>query len=243
MRSVPPVLASALLGLVGALPLLIGAWIVLRRRPHERTVGLIAAFGAGALISAISFELVEDAAAKSEALTLAVSIGLGAVVYYVGDRLLDRRAGAAQSSRARGQALMMGAALDGIPESFILGMSVAAGLGFEVSFLVAVVVSNLPEGMASTAELLSDPEMTKPRILRMWLIVVAVCAASAALGGVSATLSASTGAVAEAFAAGALLTMLIDDLVPEAREQGGIAAGLVATLGFGVAFALHQLGA
>jgi ZIP family zinc transporter len=135
----------------------------------------------------------------------------------------------------------MGAALDGIPESFILGISIASGAGLSLPFLMAVVVSNLPEGMASAAELKDDPAYTVGRILRMWCVVVGVSAATAGLGAFVGTSRSMTGAAAQAFAAGALLTMLVDDLVPEARERGGLGAGLAAVFGFAVAFALHQL--
>jgi ZIP family zinc transporter len=108
---------------------------------------------------------------------------------------------------------------------------------------MAVIVSNLPEGMASAAELGDDPDYTTRRILGMWGIVVCVSAVAAGLGAFAATRGTTTGAAAEAFAAGALLTMLTDDLIPEARQRGGLGAGLAAVLGFAVAFALHQLGA
>jgi ZIP family zinc transporter len=137
----------------------------------------------------------------------------------------------------------MGATLDGIPESFILGISVASGGGISIPFLVAVIVSNLPEGMASAAELGGDSGFTNRRILGMWAIVVGVSALAAALGAVVMGFGTATGAAAEAFAAGALLTMLTDDLIPVARERGGIGAGLAAVFGFAVAFALHELGA
>ncbi len=109
-------------------------------------------------------------------------------------------------------------------------------------FLLAVAISNLPEGMASAAELIEDPSFDDRRVLGMWGVVVGVSAAAAALGAMAGGQGGATGALAEAFAAGALLTMLIDDLVPEAREKGGAGAGLAAVLGFAVALALHRLG-
>ncbi len=236
-----PALRATLVGVIAALPLLIGAWIALKRNPSDRVVGLIAAFGAGALISAVAFELVLDAVDNGDPLILAGSLAIGALVYFLGSEYLERRSkpGAGGS---RGMALLMGATLDGIPESLILGSSIAAGVGVSVPFLVALLVSNLPEGMASAAELGDDPEYTNKRILRMWAVVVAISGLAAAVGALVATTGSTTGAAAQAFAAGALLTMLIDDLIPEAREKGGLGAGLAAVFGFAVAFALHQLG-
>jgi len=236
------IIRAAGVGFLAALPLLLGTWFALRRRPSDRTIGLVAAFGAGALISAVSFELVLDAVERGNPWALAACLALGAIVYYAGDRHLSHRK-QASAANARGLAILMGAALDGIPESFILGISVAAGAGVSVPFFVAVVLSNLPEGMASAAELSGESGYADRRILLMWSVVVAVSALAAGLGALVAGAGAAASAGAQAFAAGALLTMLTDDLIPEARERGGITAGLAAVFGFAVAFALHQLGA
>lgn len=237
-----PVVFAALIGVVAGLPLLVGAWAALRWDLPARVVGLIAAFGAGALISAVTFELVLDAVDDGDPVVLALSLAAGALVYFVGSEYLERRSRSASQS-SRGLALLMGATLDGIPESFILGISITAGAGVSVPFLLAVVVSNLPEGMASAAELREDPDFRERTVLTMWSVVVVATALSAALGAFVGAGSASTGAAAQAFAAGALLTMLTDDLIPEAREKGGLGAGLAAVVGFAVAFALHELGA
>lgn len=234
-------ISAFLTGLFSALPLLLGAWIALAGKISNRTVGLVAAFGAGALMSAISFELVLDAMDRGNPAILAAALAAGALAYFGGSEYLDRRSKPGTGG-ARGLALLMGSALDGIPESFILGISVATGTGMSLPFLLAVAVSNLPEGMASAAELADDPEYTRPKIMAMWLAVVGVSALSSLLGAVVGGLRGNMGAVAEAFAAGALLTMLTDDLVPEARDKGGLSAGLAAVLGFAVAFALHELG-
>lgn len=237
----PTVLTAALLGALAALPLLVGAWLALRGRPSDRTVGRVAAFGAGALLSAVSFELVLDAVELVSAVELAAGLAFGALAYYAGDRVLSRGAGSGDRA-ARGRALMLGATLDGVPESFILGLSTIAGGGVSPAFLVAVIVSNLPEGMASAAELSGEHGVSRTRILLMWGGVIAVAAVAAAAGALVGEASGRSGALAQAFAAGALLTMLTDDLIPEAREGAGIGAGLLAVLGFAVAFALYQMG-
>lgn len=238
----PTALTATLLGALAALPLLVGAWLALRYRLGERVVGGVAAFGAGALLSAVSFELVLDAIEIVSAVELAVGLAAGALTYYGGDRLLSRGA-AAGDHAARGRALMLGATLDGVPESFILGVSTIAGGGVSAAFLAAVIVSNLPEGMASAAELSGEHGVSKGRILLMWVAVICVAALAAAAGALVNEASGRSGALAQAFAAGALLTMLTDDLVPEAREEAGISAGLLAVLGFAVAFGLYQMGA
>ena len=202
----------------------------------------MAAFGAGALLSAVSFELVQTAVTRAAPATLAAALALGALAYYAGDRWLDREAGSTTDRGARGRALLLGATLDGVPESFILGLSLASGGDLGLAFFVAVLVSNFPEGMASAAEMAEGPGGGRRRILLTWLMVVAASAVAAAAGAVAAMVTAASGALAQAFAAGALLTMLMDDLIPEARERAGIGAGLLGVLGFAVAFALHQRG-
>ena len=236
------VINAMLIGAGSALPLIVGATIALKRSPSHRVVGFISAFGAGALISAVSFDLVLDASGKRSPAVLATALALGAIAYFLGSRYLDRR-NKTGSASSRGLALLMGATLDGIPESLILGISIAAGGGLSLPFLVAVVVSNLPEGMASAAVLGKDPNYPTRRILGMWSIVVCISAAAAGLGAFVGSLMTITGAAAQAFAAGALLTMITDDLIPEARELAGLGAGLAAVIGFAVAFALHQAGA
>lgn len=235
------ILRAVLIGAVSAVPLLLGAWLALKRRPSSRVVGLISAFGAGALISAVAFELVLDAAGKKRPAALAAALALGAIAYFMGSRYLDRR-NKTGSASSRGLALLLGATLDGIPESLILGISIAGGAGLSLPFLVAVIVSNLPEGMASAAVLGKDPNYPTRRILGMWGIVVCISSVVAGLGVFVATLVTMTGALAQAFAAGALLTMITDDLIPESRELAGLDAGLGAVIGFAVAFALHQAG-
>lgn len=235
------ILFSSLLGAGAALPLLVGAWIALRWKAPDWVVGYVSAFGAGALISAIAYELVQDASEHADAGILAGALAAGAVTYFAGSRFLQSR-GKAGGKSARGLALLMGAALDGIPEAFILGTSVIAGAGISFPFLVAVVVSNFPEGMASGAELKGNPNYTMKHILGMWAIVVCLSAVAAALGAFAGERFSQGRPLSQAFAAGALLTMLTDDLIPESRERAGLGAGLAATLGFAVAFALHQLG-
>lgn len=240
---VPSLVVSALaIGAIAALPLMLGAWLALRRRLPDRLVGLVAAFGAGALISAITFELVLDAVARGSPVALGFSLAAGAMAYFVASEFLDRRSQSAAAA-SRGLAILVGATLDGIPESLILGLSIATGNGLSLPFLLAVLISNFPEGMASAAELRGQPGFSNRRILGMWGIVIAVSALAAAVGAtVSASGNAGAAAAAEAFAAGALLTMLTDDLVPEARERGGLGAGLASVMGFAVAFVLHQIG-
>lgn len=125
----PSLVVSALaIGALAALPLMLGAWLAQRRRLPDRLVGLVAAFGAGALISAITFELVLDAVARGSPVALGFSLAAGAMAYFVASEFLDRRSQSAAAA-SRGLAILVGAMLDGIPESLILGLSIATGTG------------------------------------------------------------------------------------------------------------------
>jgi ZIP family zinc transporter len=239
-------LEAAAWGSLAASSLVIGSLLTFWLKPGRRIIGLIMAFGAGTLISAIAYDLVEDAAASGRSLALAAGLALGAITFFVGDWWVDR-AGGEHRKRSGGEqaqgnsfGIFIGTLLDGIPESFILGASLVAGGGVSITFLGAVFISNLPEAMGATTGMITAG-WPKQRIIGIWS-AVAAAAAVAAVSGYALTASLSLdGVLAQAFAAGALLTMLSDSMLPEAHENGGNAVGLLTVLGFAVAFALSQL--
>jgi ZIP family zinc transporter len=177
---------------------------------------------------------------------LAAGLALGAITFFIGDWWVDR-VGGAHRKRSGGQqaegnsfGIFIGTLLDGIPESFILGASLVAGGRVSVAFLIAVFISNLPEAMGATTGM-HKAGWPKQRIIGIWLAVAGVSALAAALGYALTSMRSLDNVLAQAFAAGALLTMLSDSMVPEAHENGGNAVGLLTVLGFAVAFALSQL--
>jgi ZIP family zinc transporter len=237
--------ASALgWGALAASSLLIGGLLGLATAWPARAVGLVLAFGAGALISAVSFDLAEQGAQIGGPGTLAAGLAAGALTYYVLDRLVERvdhHGRDAGPAAGAGTALALGALLDGIPEQMVLGIGVAAGDGVSVGLLVAIFVSNLPEAIGATTELRAAGR-SPGTIRRLWGVVAAICTIAAVAGYVLADVtSGDLQAVINGFAAGALLVMLVDSMVPEARRQAGRAAGLVTVLGFAVAAGLSGL--
>jgi ZIP family zinc transporter len=234
-------------GLVGASSLLLGAVLGVRIRFPPMIVGLILAFGAGALISALAFELTEDAFELGGADAVAAGLAAGALVYFAGDTWIARRGAKMRMSQMGEQAestasaLLLGAVLDGIPESAVVGMSLLEGGGVAIPVLAAVFLSNLPESLsASTGR--SRAEHGAKGVLATWAVVVLVCGISAALGyGLLENASDDVIALLLSFAAGAVLTMLADTMMPEAFKYGGPAAGLVTVLGFALAFLLSTL--
>jgi zinc transporter, ZIP family len=238
------VLEAALWGLVTAGSLLVGAAIALAARPGSRIVGLTIAFGSGALIAAIAYELVLEAF-ETDLGFASVGFAGGAVAFYVGDWLIDRRGGHGRKSMAgepqlsgAASAILLGTVLDGIPESFVLGASLQADGVVPVAVVVGVFVSNVPESLSATSGL-HQAGWTSRRLFALWSAVVAVSVVAAAAGwwALDAT-SAAEGAFALGFAGGALLVMLADTLMPEAFELGGKEAGLLTALGFALGFAL-----
>jgi ZIP family zinc transporter len=169
---------------------------------------------------------------------------VGGVTFFVGDLLIDRLGGADRKrstgvqAEGSGLAIVLGAALDGIPESVVLGLSIVLGGAVSVSFLAATFVSNLPEAMAATVGLRRSGWRSHA-IWLLWLSVVAVSTIAAAIGyGLFASSGSLTGAFVQAFAAGAVITMLADTMMPEAFEFGGPLVGLATVAGFVVALGI-----
>jgi ZIP family zinc transporter len=234
-------------GALAASSLVIGAALSFAREWPQQQVGYVLSFGAGALISAVSFELAAEGIAISGAGYTGVGLAVGALTYYFLDGLISRRmaTGRGRQGRAEGSgsgtALALGAFLDGIPEQLVLGIGIAGGAGVGVSLLVAIFVSNLPESLGSASDM-RGAGRTREAILRLWVLVAAICTLATVVGYAAAdAVGADARAVIDGFAAGALLVMLIDSMIPDARQDAGRGAGLVTVLGFAVAAGLSSV--
>jgi ZIP family zinc transporter len=237
-------------GLLSASSLVIGAVIALRIRIPLRVIGLIMGFGAGVLISAVAFDLVDEASEKSTGNgALIAGLFAGCLVYFAGDRLVDHLGGgdrkdptgAEEKDGGNPLSIVLGTVLDGIPESLVIGLTIFEGGAVGAAYLAAVFISNLPESISSTSGLVSSG-WVKRRILWMW-IGIALVSAVASLAGYGLFQDSSPEVVAFVltFAAGAILTMLANTMMPEAFEHGGKLVGIMATLGFATAFTIHLL--
>jgi zinc transporter, ZIP family len=233
-------------GALGAAALLAGALIAYLLSPGRTVIAVVMALGTGLLIGSVSFELVDDALEHQDVAWVALMVLLGAVVFTVGDWLLSRRGGGErkdpEGAQAEGSplAIVLGSVLDGIPESFVLGLTVLQG-GISVSLLAGVALSNLPEGMSSSSGL-KAAGWPRGRVMAMWSVVVLVSAVASAAGyAMLGPASGRTGALVEAFAGGALLAMLADTLLPEAYAVEGVLTGTLVVIGFAASLALSAV--
>jgi ZIP family zinc transporter len=219
-------------GAVAASSLVIGGVLGVLRDWHPGVVGLVLAFGAGALISAVSFDLFEEGRSLGGPIPLAIGLAAGALTYFLADRLVETKL------PGGGAALALGALLDGLPEQGVLGIGLGAGEPISVGLLAAIFVSNLPESIGASSDL-KQSGMTARRISLLWIAVAVVCTASTVIGYAAADATGGNlRAAINGFAAGALLVMLVDSMIPEAAKKAGRPAGLVTVLGFAVAAAL-----
>jgi ZIP family zinc transporter len=217
-------------GALAASSLVIGALLGLARPWPRQIVGLVLGFGAGALISAVSFELFGEGVRLAGAWPVAIGLGVGALTYFVASGRVAAMGG--------GAALALGAFLDGIPEQLVLGIGLAGGEPVSAGLLAAIFVSNLPEAIGGATDMRRHMH-TSRQVIMNWVWIAGFCALATVVGYLVAdNVSDELQGAINGFAAGALIVMLVDTMIPEATEQSGRTTGLVTTLGFAVAAGL-----
>ncbi|WP_285465328.1 ZIP family zinc transporter [Agromyces sp. NBRC 114283] len=242
----PEWIAPGVAGLLAGGALLVGALVAWYVDVPKRIVAGIMAFGAGVLVSALAFDLVLEAQEQGGLWPTVLGFAGGAVVYVVLNQLLDRldqrnRPGSGEDP-GTGTGIAVGALLDGIPESAVLGLSMVGGSGVSVPVFVAILISNLPEGLSSTAEL-KTAGRSRRYVLLLWSGIAIASAVSAIAGFVLLDgASGETTAIVTAIAAGAILAMICDTMIPEAFRTAHAATGLLATAGFLLSYTVHVLG-
>jgi ZIP family zinc transporter len=234
-------MANAMLwGFIAGSALLIGAAVGVRVDLPRWLIALVMAFGSGALIAALSFELTLDAYGNGGLWAVAPGLAIGAALFFAGDWYIDHRGGkhrkrsGGQQSPDAGLAILLGAILDGVPESLVIGIGLLEGGGVGWAFVAAVFISNLPEGL-SAATGLRAAGMPRSTIMGIWLTVVAACTVAAGLGyGLFGNAPEHLVGIMQALAAGAILTMLADTMMPEAFDEGSHRpwVGLATVLGY-----------
>jgi ZIP family zinc transporter len=238
-------------GLLAGGALVVGALVAWFVRVPRAVVASVMAFGSGVLISALSFDLIDEAETTGGLLPTVLGALGGALVYVAANVALARR-GAQHRKRSQdqqpsedeqagsGAAIAIGALLDGIPESVVLGVSLLGGGGVGVPVLAAIFISNLPEGLSSAAGMKASGRSAR-YVFGVW-IGIAVASGLAALVGSLLLEGAPDDTIAAitAVAAGAILAMVADTMIPEAFEKTHLYAGLLATIGFLTAFAIGR---
>ena len=241
-------------GLVGGSALLIGAAPAYFARLPQRLIAAIMAAGSGVLISAVAFDLMDEAYRRGGFDSTAIGFFGGALVY-TGANILVSRAGAKHRKRSgsnpkqsqataqegSGLSIAVGALLDGIPESVVIGVSLLEGSGVSLVTVAAVFLSNVPEGLSSAAGM-KKAGRSAIYIFGVWGAIAMASGLAAALGyAVMAGASPDIIAATTAVAAGAILAMLVDTMIPEATEEAHEFSGLIAVAGFLLAFILSKL--
>ena len=239
-------LAAGFWGFVGGASLLVGALVGVYAGASRRTIATVMALGAGVLISSVAFELMDEAYQLGGFDASALGLSLGAGAFFLADRTVNRRGGAHRKNPGDKQgdsasAIAIGALMDGIPESAAIGISLLDGGNISAALVAAVFLSNVPEGLSSASGMKQAGRSTA-HILGLWAGVTLVSALAALLGYYFlAGASEDVIALIQAFAAGAILTMLASTMMPEAYEEGGEVVGIVTAAGFLLSFVLSHL--
>jgi ZIP family zinc transporter len=250
---VPTWVEAGLWGLLGGGALVIGALVAWFLRVPAGVVASVMAFGSGVLISAVAFDLMAEAADTGGLGPTALGFLGGAVAYLAANALLARR-GARHRKRSgdqqpsedeqqgSGAAIAIGALLDGVPESVVLGVGLLGGGAVSLPVLAAVFISNVPEGLSSAAGMKRNGR-SAGYVFGVWGGIALISGLAALLGYVAlGSAPPEVIAVITAVAAGAILTMIADTMIPEAFQETHTWTGLITTVGFLVAFAIERLG-
>lgn len=251
----PEVIQAGGWGIVAGSALLLGAVFGYRLRVPQKVIALVMAFGAGVLLSAVSFELVGEAYEEAGLVPAALGTLAGALAYTVGNLWLARRGArhrkrsghhsaqaqpSEEEDKGSGLALALGALLDGVPESAVIGVGLLNGGAVSAVTVAAVFISNIPEGLSSSAGM-KKAGRSKGYVFGVWGAIAAASALSAVLGyAVVGGFSTAVIAAVTAVAAGAILAMIADTMIPEAFQEAHLAIGLVTVSGFLVSFALSH---
>jgi zinc transporter, ZIP family len=238
-------LNAFLWGFLATFSLAVGGLIGIFFKIGKRPLGLIMAFGAGVLFSAVAYELVFKSikgSVGSGASLLGILVG---AITFFGIDLLISKMGAQGRKNISGVhkenialPIVLATILDGIPETLVIGMSLLGGGEVGLGMLVAVFISNLPEAIAGTSGMVAG-KWPNRKILLLWLLIAVICA-FASLAGYTLLGNASPSTVSfiQSFAAGSILVMLSNTMIPEAYEHGGKLAGIFTVLGFAVAVSI-----
>jgi ZIP family zinc transporter len=241
-------LNAFLFGLLATSSLVVGGIIAARFNLPKKTLGIIMAFGAGTLISAVSYELIFEAIKLGRGTGFpAFGLFAGAFTFYFSDKFIEKLG---SKNRMDPEAshhsslvvpMLLGIILDGIPESIVIGLGIFEGGTVSLAMLVAVFISNLPEAVAGTTGMKAGG-WKNSKIILLWIFIAVVCALASVAGFTLFSNASETWlAFIQAFAGGAILMVLANSMIPEAYEHGGKVTGIVMVFGFFISVAMVLL--
>ncbi len=238
-------LNAFLWGLLATSSLILGGLIASRFSLGKRTLGIIMAFGAGTLISAISYELIFEAVKLAKGTGFpAFGFFAGAFTFYFSDKLIEKFGASDHMAIEASQhsrlviPMVLAIILDGVPESIVIGLGIFEGGTVSLAMLVAVFISNLPEAIAGSTGMKAGG-WSRKKIILLWLVIALVCAVATVAGyTLFSTASDHWLSFIQAFAGGAILMMLANSMIPESYEHGGKLAGVFTVLGFFISVAV-----
>lgn len=254
MQQLPMWAQAGLWGWVVGSALVVGSLLGYFLNVPQRLIAAVMAFGSGVLISALSFELMDEAYQKGGFMATGVGFLIGATVYTLANRLLAaegakhrKRSGDQQASQRQdassGVAIALGALLDGIPEAIVIGLSMLEGSTVSMVAVIAIFLSNVPESLSGSAGM-KNAGRSKFYIFGIWWGIALISGVASWVGyTIFQQFSVRVVAATMAIAAGAILAMLVDTMIPEAFEQTHDFAGLITVIGFLAAFILSKWGA
>lgn len=232
-------LNAFLIGLLATSSLIIGGLIASFFKLSNRTIGVIMGFGAGTLISAISYELIFEAVKIGRGTGFpAYGFFVGAFTFFFSDKLIAKLGSRNPTSQDATKhssliiPMVLAIILDGVPESIVIGLGIFEKGTVSLAMLVAVFISNLPEAIAGSTGMKQSGWKTK-KIVMLWVFIALVCSVSTIAGfSLFVETSATWLAFIQSFAGGAILMMLANSMIPEAYEHGGKLAGVATVMGF-----------
>lgn len=248
--------SAFLWGAVSGFAVLLGAIVSMVIKIPRKVLGFIMAFGVGILIGAATFELLQDAMEKSHIINTVIGFIAGALTFTILEAVIAHHGGKhrkrsnqhelvkeeSSNQNDSGLGIFIGTVMDAIPESMMLGMSLIGGKGVSLLLLIAIFISNIPEGLSSTTGMLKSGQ-SKGKIIFLFAVVTIVAGLSALFGYVFLD-NASLGMISiiSSFAAGGIITMIGSTMMPEAYEEGGGLVGLMTAFGVITSILLDQLG-